>query len=234
MRTSIFLVVGLFVVATMASAAMFAGNITSAATDDGPTESSGTFEFYYHGAPQWQWIFFNGGYAATNFDPANSDDEGLGDSTTNGYEVTYVDSRWDPCGEGEYTTRLRICADDGGVPDFDNPLYDTGDYVPATSGMDEQEIDPPVMFLGGEICWTVYDVILDDAFEEPWDGIPGGHPVSDGDGGTGHSWQSGDGYTWELMSGSTTGEVDFLHKLFGEPVESVETSSFGHIKSYYQ
>lgn len=234
MRTSIFLVVGLFVVATMASAAMFAGNITSAATGDDPTESSGTFEFYYCGSSQWIWAFYNGGYTGVDIDPTNGDEEGFFDGTTNGYEVTFVDSTWGSCDEGSYETRLLICADTGGIPDFDNPLYDTGYYEPSTSGWDAQEVDPPVMFLGGEVCWVIYWV-QEDAnphWVDP-DGIPGGHPGSDGDGNSGHSWASfDDGASWELIL--EEGGVDWLVKVFAEPIESIDTESLGHIKSLYQ
>jgi hypothetical protein len=165
-----------------------------------------------------QWTFPQGGYTGVDFDPMDN----LGDTWSNSYEVVYVDSYWNYDPDGDYDTILYICADDGGVPDFDNPLYSYGPYVPYWS--DSLWVDPPVPFYGGEICWVLFYV-------EP----EIGHPISDGDGNSGHSWFcTHDGYDWELMMAE--GGVDWAHDVYADAleIENIATESFGGIKALYR
>jgi hypothetical protein len=163
-----------------------------------PFPSDGTYHFYYYGDPTWAWIFPEGGYTGVDFDPTDN----LGDTTSDPYWVTYVDSLWNP--DSSYNVVLYICADDGGLPDFDNPLYESDPYEPDYYGdWDEHEISPPVQFDGGDICWVVF-------------AFPGGYyaPISDGDGNSGHSWLSTDGYDCELME--SEGGVDWCIGVYAE------------------
>jgi hypothetical protein len=168
-----------------------------------PFPSDGTFHFYYYGTPTWQWTYPLGGYTGVDFDP----EDNYGDTTTEPYEVTYVDSLWNYDPDGSYNTVLYICEDDSGVPDFDNPLYESDPYEPDYyPDWDEHGVSPPVQFNGGDICWVVFSVPADD-----------GHPISDGDGNSGHSWISVDGYDWELMTDQ--GGVDWCVEVYAEPGE---------------
>jgi hypothetical protein len=165
--------------------------------------SDGTYNFYYYGTPAWQWTFPAGGYTGVDFDPEDNE----GDTTSNPYEVTYVDSLWNYEPDGSYNVVLYICEDDNGEPDFDNPLYESDPYEPDYySDWDEHEVSPPVQFNGGEICWVVFSVPSQD-----------GHPISDNDGNSGHSWISSDGYDWELMDAQ--GGVDWCVEVYAEPGE---------------
>lgn len=220
MRTSIFLVVGLFVVATAASAAMFSDSVTATADPGDPLPGTGTWQFYYYGEIQWQWTLPGGGFTGVNFDP----NDNMGDTTSDAYEVAYVDSYWNYDPDGDYETTLYICPDDGGVPDFDNPYYTYGPFVPVFYGsQDSHEVVPPVPFGAGAICWTLFSVVPEE-----------GHPISDGDGNSGHSWISQDGYSWELMMDQ--GGVDWGIDVYADPTDDtvVETNSYGGIKALYQ
>jgi hypothetical protein len=200
-------------------AAVFDGRPLSA-TADGPAEvGSGDFHFYYYGDPTWQWTFPNGGYTGVNFDPTDN----LGDDWSNSYEVVYVDSLWNYDPDGEYETVIYVCADDGGVPDFDNPLYSYGPYELSWDPWDSRLIDPPVPFNGGEVFWVLFYV-------EP----ENGRPISDGDGNSGHSWFSPDGYDWGLFDGY--GGADWAQGVFANEleIENVGTESFGGIKVMYR
>jgi hypothetical protein len=162
--------------------------------------SDGTYCFYYYGTPAWQWTFPSGGFTAVNFDPVDNE----GDTTSNPYFVTYVDSLWNIEPDGSYQVTIYICPDDGGLPDFDNPLYESDPYEPAYySEWDEHEVSPPVQFNSGQICWVVFDVSYPDC-----------HPISDGDGNSGHSWLSTDGYDWELTEDQ--GGVDWCIEVYAE------------------
>ena len=220
MRTSIFLVVGLFVVATVASAAMFSDSVTATADPGDPLPGSGTYNFYYYGDTQWYWTIPGGGFTGVNFDP----NDNAGDTTSDAYEVAYVDSFWNFAEEGAYETTLYICPDDGGVPDFDNPYYTYGPFEPVYfTSQDSQEITPPVPFGAGAICWVLFSI-------EP----SVGHPISDGDGNSGHSWLSEDGYSWELMESPE--QVDWAVDVYADDTDDtfVDTSSYGGIKALYQ
>lgn len=199
-------------------AAVFDGRPLSAAADRTAEVGSGDFHFYYYGTPAWQLTFPEGGYTGVNFDPTDN----LGDTWSNSYEVVYVDSSWN-CPYGDYVTTLYVCADDGGVPDFDNPLYSYGPYTPSWDPWDSLQIDPPLPFYGGEVFWVLFHV-------EP----EHGHPISDGDGNSGHSWYSPDGYDWELFDGY--GGVDWVQGTYADEleIENVATESFGGIKALYR
>jgi hypothetical protein len=219
MRTSIlFVIVGLLV-ATAASAAMFNDNLTATVEPGNSPIGSGDFHFYYYGEPIWQWTIPNGGYTAVNFDPTDN----MGDTTSGSYEVVYVDSLWNYDPETAYDTTLYICPDDGGAPDFANPLFTYGPYEPAYYlTWDSQAIDPPVYFDGGTICWVVFEVFPSY-----------GHPISDADGNSGHSWL-GDGASWELMMDQ--GGIDWEQGIYANhvEVESIDTTSYGNIKALYR
>jgi hypothetical protein len=163
--------------------------------------SGGTYHFYYYDEPTYYFIFGNDTYVAVNFDPTDN----FGDTTADAYVITYVDSSW-YCDYGEtYDVALYICNDVEGLPDLSNPRYESGpfepDYYPNWT---EYEISPPVHFNGGAVCWVVFLV--------PY---PDGHPISDGDGNSGHSWVSDDGETWELETG--VGGVDWYFGVYAEP-----------------
>lgn len=221
MRTSIlFVVVGLLV-ASGAFAAMFNDNLTATAEPGNSPIGSGDFHFYYYGSPVWQWTFPSGGFTGVDFDPTDN----MGDTYGGSFEVVYVDSMWNyqPPDIAYYTT-LYICPADGDVPDFDNPLYTYGPYEPVYySSWDSQQIDPPVQFGGGEIFWVVFAVEAEN-----------GHPISDGDGNSGHSWASADGYTWELQESPDS--VDWSQGVYANEVEveNIATDSFGGIKALYR
>ncbi len=170
--------------------------------------SDGTYNFYYYGEPTWYWTYPSGSYTGVNFDPADN----YGDTTSDPYFVTYVDSLWNSDTVDSYQITLYICADDGGLPDFDNPLYESDPYEPDYySDWDEHGISPPVEFNSGEICWVVFSVPPEV-----------GHPISDGDGNSGHSWISSDGYDWELMEAQ--GGVDWCIEVYAEPGEAPDDS----------
>ena len=167
----------------------------------GSLRSDGTYHFYYHGDPAWYWPFGDFSYTAVNFDPMDN----YGDTTSDAYEVTHVDSLWYENTDGPYYITLYICNDNGGVPDFDNPRYVSDPYEPEYySTWDEHEISPPVQFNGGNICWVVFSFTPEE-----------GYPISDGDGNSGHSWISSDGYSWELMD--STEAVDWNICVYAEP-----------------
>jgi len=191
----------------LGSTAAFAFLPFSEPVEDGAAgvsfRSDGTYHFYYYGEPAWQWTFANDGYVGVNFDPTDNE----GDTTTQPYEVTYVDSLWNYEPDGSYSVALYICEDDGGLPDFDNPLYESDPYEPDYySDWDEHEVSPPVQFDGGDICWVLFSVPANS-----------GHPISDNNGNSGHSWISSDGYDWELMEDQ--GGVDWCIEVYAEPGE---------------
>jgi hypothetical protein len=182
-----------------------------------PPPSDGTYCFYYYGTPAWQWTFPSGGYTAVNFDPVDNE----GDTTSNPYFVTYVDSLWNMEPDGSYQVTIYICSDDGGLPDFDNPLYESDPYEPAYySEWDEHEVSPPVQFNSGQICWVVFDVSYPDC-----------HPISDGDGNSGHSWLSTDGYDWELVT--DYGGADWCIEVYAEPGEPPDDTEEPYITDRY-
>jgi len=166
------------------------------------SKSDGTYHFYYYSNPQWQWTFDDGGYTGVNFDPTDNE----GDTTDSAYKVTYVDSSWyfnDM--EGPYDITLYICEDVEGAPDLDSPRYEYGPYEPEYySDWDEHEVSPPVQFNVGDICWVVFSIPAEY-----------GHPISDNDGNSGHSWISADGYDWELMEEQVG--VDWCIEVYAEP-----------------
>jgi hypothetical protein len=187
-------------------------------TDGSAGKGTGDFHFYYYGELMWQWTFPQGGYTGVNFDPMDN----LGDIWPNSYEVTYVDSYWNYDPDGDYETTLYICADDGGVPDYDNILYSYGPFDPWAFG-ESHEVNPPVPFYGREICWVLFSIEREN-----------GHPIPDGDGNSGHSWYSTTGYDWELMMAE--GGVDWAHDVYADEleIENVATESFGGIKVLYR
>jgi hypothetical protein len=191
-----------FLVSASVTSGMIAFNppVENAAAADA-FRSDGTYDFYYHGEPMWSWAFSSDAYVGVNFDPMDNE----GDTTSGSYDVTYVDSLWDYGYYVPYQVTLYVCADDGGVPDFDNPLYESDAYEPEYySDWDEHEFSPPIEFNGGEICWVIFAVPEDD-----------GRPISDGDGNSGHSWISGDGYYWELTE--YEGGIDWCIEVYAEP-----------------
>jgi len=179
--------------------------------------SDGTYHFYYYGTPMWQWTFPDEGYIGVNFDATDN----YGDMTTDPYQVTYVDSFWDEGPYGPYEITLYICSDDDGVPDFDDPLYESTPYVPEIyPDWDEHEVSPPVGFNAGEICWVVFSFPgIDD------------HPISDGDGNSGHSWISEDGYVWELMESPEA--VDWCIEVYAEPGEPPDDNDPPYVTNQY-
>jgi hypothetical protein len=182
-----------------------------------PFPSDGTYHFYYYGSPMWQWTFPSGGYTAVDFDPTDN----AGDETTEPYEVTYVDSLWNYDPGGSYDVILYICEDDNGVPDIDNPLYESNPYEPDYySSWDEHQISPPVQFYGGDICWVVFSLEDDND-----------HPISDGNGNSGHSWVSSDGYDWELMESPDA--VDWCIGVYAEPGEPPDDSEDPYVTDMY-
>jgi hypothetical protein len=182
-----------------------------------PFPSDGTYNFYYYGSPTWQWTFPAGGYTGVDFDPTDNE----GDTTTGPYEVTYVDSLWCYDPDDSYDVVLYICEDDNGIPDIDNPLYESNPYEPDYySSWDEHQVSPPVQFYGGEICWVVFWLTPEYA-----------HPVSDGDGNSGHSWVSSDGYEWELME--STEEVDWCIGVYAEPGEPPDDTEDPDVTDIY-
>jgi hypothetical protein len=220
MRTCIlFVVVGLLV-ASSAFAAMFNDNLTATAESGNSPIGSGDFHFYYYGEPTWQWTIPSGGFTGVDFDPTDN----MGDTHGGSYEVVYVDSLWNYVPDIPYDTTLYICPDDAGLPDFDNPLYTYGPYEPDYyAAWDSQEIDPPIQFGGGEIFWVLY--AIDPEY---------GHPISDADGNSGHSWLSIDGIDWELMMDQ--GGIDWCQGVYANEVEveNIATESFGGIKALYK
>jgi len=210
----------LFIVATAASAAMFSDSVTATADPGNPLPGSGTYHFYYYGDIAWQWTLYNGGFIGVDFDP----NDNMGDTTPAAYEIAYVDSYWNYDPDGDYDTTLYICPDNGGVPDFDNPYYTDGPFVPAYYGtQDSHEVSPAVPFGAGYISWVLFSVVANE-----------GHPISDDDGNSGHSWLSADGYTWELMEDQ--GGCDWGIDVYADDTddEAIETNSYGGIKVLYQ
>jgi hypothetical protein len=211
----------ILITAQSSYAAVFDGRPLSATVNRPAEVGSGDFHFYYYGAATWQWTFPEGGYTGVNFDPTDN----LGDDWSNSYEVVYVDSLWNYDADGDYETTLYICANKGGVPDFDNPLYSYGPFcVPWVNGeWDSVYIDPPLPFYGGEIFWVLFSIAPEN-----------GRPITDGDGNSGHSWYSPDGYDWVLFDGY--GGADWVQGVFadGLEVENVATESFGVIKVLYR
>jgi hypothetical protein len=192
---------GLLFVVTTASGILPVNAAVDGFAGANAKRSDGTYNFYYYGSPVWQWApdYYN--YTGVNFDPTDNE----GDITDSPYEVTYVDSLWNYDPDGAYDVTLYICDDAGGVPDLDNPRYEYGPYEPQYySNWDMHEVTPPVQFNGGQICWVVFDVSDPDC-----------HPITDGDGNSGHSWLSADGYTWELMA--EVGGVDWNIGIYAEP-----------------
>jgi hypothetical protein len=167
----------------------------------GVPRSDGTYHFYYYGSAHWQWPFDEDTYVAVNFDPADNE----GDVTGDAYAVTYVDSLWNYDPDDDYEVTLYICNDVEGLPDLENPRYESGPYIPDYySSWDQHRVPDPVNFNGGAVSWVVFLV--------PY---PYGHPISDGDGNSGHSWISDDGETWELME--EEGGVDWVFGVYAEP-----------------
>jgi hypothetical protein len=221
MGGKVLLLLVILITVQLSCAAVFDGRPLSAAAERPAEIGSGDFHFYYYGAATWQWTFPEGGYTGVNFDPTDN----LGDDWSNSYEVVYVDSLWNYDPTEDYDTILYICADDGGAPDFDNPLYSYGPFcVPWVNGeWDSVYIDPPLPFYGGGVFWVLFYV-------EP----EHGRPISDADGNSGHSWFSHDGYGWELFDGY--GGADWLQGVYANEleIENVATESFGGIKALYR
>jgi hypothetical protein len=112
---------------------------------------------------------------------------------------------WNYDPDGAYDVTLYICDDADGVPDLDNPRYEYGPYEPEYyASWDEHEVSPPVQFNGSEICWVVFDITHPEC-----------HPISDGDGNSGHSWISTSGSDWELMT--EQGGADWVISVYAEP-----------------
>jgi|GEM_PF-1749788 len=194
------LTLGFLLIAAAASAILPVTAPVGGFTGVDAFRSDGTYHFYYYGDPQWQWTL-DDDYTGVDFDPTDNE----GDLTGSPYKVTYVDSMWNYDPDGDYEVTLYICDDVDGVPDLDNPLYEFGPYVPEYYGSwDEHEVSPPVQFNGGEICWVVFDIMDPDC-----------HPISDGDGNSGHSWISGDGLSWDLME--QQGGADWVISVYAEP-----------------
>ena len=191
-----------FLVGASAASGIMALNApVEAGAADGTFRSDGTYHFYYYDDPYWYWPFDEDTYVAVNFDPMDNE----GDVTGDAYAITYVDSLWYYDPDNDYEIVLYICNDVEGVPDLENPRYESSPYVPDYySSWDEHEVPEPVNFNGGAVSWVVFLV--------PY---PDGHPVSDGDGNSGHSWISNDGETWELME--EEGGVDWHIGVYAEP-----------------
>ncbi|UCE26194.1 MAG: hypothetical protein JSW52_07465 [Candidatus Coatesbacteria bacterium] len=225
MRTSIFVVVGLFVVATAASAAMFSDGPIALTSNGGSDETRADYVLYYHeGMSGWAsvWTFSQNGHVATYFDPLDN----LGDDIHEAYEIVGVESGWHNDSGGDIDVNLYVCADDDGEPDFGSPLFTLpvtiNDTDPYWSQFDS-DVDPPVGFNCGEMFWVVYEVFA----ENP-------HPASDMDD-TDPQYHSyigdEDGLTWDLFG------ADWKHNAYADPGEStnnVTPASFGHIKASYE
>jgi hypothetical protein len=208
---------GLLFLATAASGILPVNAAVDGFTAANVPRSDGTYNFYYYGSPTWQWApdYYN--YTGVNFDPTDNE----GDTTYSPYEVTYVDSLWNYDPDGAYDVTLYICDDVDGVPDLDNPRYEYGPYEPQYySTWDMHAVTPPVQFNGGQICWVVFDVSHPDC-----------HPITDGDGNSGHSWLSGDGYTWELMAEEEG--VDWCIGVYAEPGEPPDDTEAPYITDAY-
>jgi hypothetical protein len=122
MRKNVLHLLAVLIMVQGAYAAVFSTAPAEIVTDCSAGKGTGDFQFYYYGEIMWQWTFPQGGYTGVNFDPTDN----LGDTWPNSYEVTYVDSLWNPDPDGDYATILYICPDVGGVPGFDSSLYSYG------------------------------------------------------------------------------------------------------------
>ena len=220
MRKNVLYLLPVLLLVQGSCATVFDASPTEIITDYSAEKGSGDFHFYYYGEPVWQWSFPQGGYTGVDFDPTDN----LGDTWSNSYEVVYVESLWNYGPDSQYYTTLYICADDGGIPDYDNILYSYGPFDPWVIGeWYYVSVDPPVPFYGGEVFWVLFSV-------EP----ENGRPISDGDGNSGHSWFSTTGFDWELVM--FEGGVDWAQGVFADEleIENVATESFGGIKVMYQ
>jgi hypothetical protein len=228
MRTSIFLVVGLLVVATAASAAMFSDDPAAFAPGDDSDDARANYALFYHaGMSGWAsvWTFSADAYAGTYFDPLDN----LGSDIHEAYQVTRIACGWKNDSGGELEVNFYICSDDDGQPDFGSPLatvpltiHDTGDYW-------EQfniTVDPAVPFNCGELFWVVSDVFANNPkpCSDTEDELDDSDPQY-------HSYTSTDGFLWELFG------KDWKHTVYAESAESTNSIapvSFGNIKAYYE
>jgi hypothetical protein len=228
MRTSIFLVVGLLVVATAASAAMFSDGPVASTPGDDPDDARANYALFYHeGMSGWAsvWTFSADAYAGTYFDPLDN----LGSDIHEAFQITKIVSAWHNDSGGELEVNVYVCADDGGQPDFSSPLATFPLTIPDTSpywDSFDTIVDPPVPFNCGELFWVTTDV---------WAENP--HPCSDTEDEMDdsdpqyHSYTSTDGFLWELFG------KDWKHTVYaetGESTNSVVPASFGNIKAHYE
>jgi hypothetical protein len=100
-------------------------------------------------------------------------------------------------------------------------LYESDPYEPDYyEDWDEHEVSPPLEFNSGDICWVVFSVPAEY-----------GHPTSDDDGNSGHSWVSLDGYDWELMEDQ--GGVDWCIEVYAEPGEPPDDTDAPYVTDQY-